>query len=172
MDEDDTKKQKPDHLIWAAAGGALVGAWYVKNRVEESKKSRAERDDPDGVQEVCEEISRLLDDWQPNDDCESEDDFTHDMGEYLIEESGWEIEVMPNISGIRPDILIGNLLALELKLYPSKTELDRCVGQCAGYSRQWVTWIVLIDTPASRIGWLEDLLSDKGLERILVWDFS
>lgn len=84
----------------------------------------------------------------------------------------WEIEVMPPTSEGRPDILVGNLLALEVKLNPNKAERDRCVGQSAGYSRQWVTWIVLIDASASRMGQLEDLLADKGLDRILVWNFS
>lgn len=39
------------------------------------------------------------------------------------------------------------------------------------YSREWVTWIVPIDSPPSRVGRLERLLADKGLERILVWRF-
>lgn len=78
---------------------------------------------------------------------------------------------MPSVAGIKPDILIGDLLALELKLNPSKAEIDRCIGQCVGYSREWVMWIILVDTSASKVGWIEKLLFDKGLERILVWGF-
>jgi hypothetical protein len=63
-------------------------------------------------------------------------------------------------------------LALELKCDPSKAELDRCVGQCMGYSREWVTWIILIDSPPSKGGRLERLLAEKGLERLLVWRFA
>lgn len=164
-------ERKPHHLLWAA-GGALFGAWWVRNQVEESKKSRAERDDPTGVQEICEEIEAVLDQWEPDGECNTEDEFVYDLADYLEENTDWEIEVMPDTSEGCPDILIGNLLALEVKLNPNKSERDRCIGQCAGYSRQWVTWIVLIDTSASRIGKLEDLLADKGLERILVWAFS
>jgi len=32
--------------------------------------------------------------------------------------------------------------------------------------------MVIIDAPSSKIGRLEELLVDKGLEQILVWDFS
>jgi hypothetical protein len=151
------------------AGGALAGALWQSNKVAESKKSRAERDDPDGVQEVCEEIYGLLEAWQPGDDYDSENDYTEDLYDYLDTESGWEIEMCPNVSGMQPDILIGDLLAIEIKLNPSKSELDRCVGQCAGYSREWVTWMMLIGVGASRAGWVEKLLEDKGLEHITVW---
>ncbi len=169
------KSQSPEpnwsHLVWAV-GGVFVGAWWVKNQTEEVKKSRAERDDPDGVKEVCEEIAPLLDAWEPADNSRTEDDFVDDLADYLETNTDWEIEVAPGTPEGQPDVLIGDLLALELKVNPSKSELDRCVGQCAGYSRLWVTWIVLIDASASTVGRLEDLLTDKGLDRILVWDFS
>jgi hypothetical protein len=32
--------------------------------------------------------------------------------------------------------------------------------------------MVIIDAPPSRIGRLEELLKDKGLEHILVWNFA
>lgn len=64
------------------------------------------------------------------------------------------------------------MLALELKCSPTKGELDRCVGQCAAYSRQWITWMVLVDVTASGVRRLEDLLEDKGLNQIEVWRFS
>ncbi len=84
----------------------------------------------------------------------------------------WEIEVYPNSPEGNPDILIGDLIALELKINPSKHETNRCIGQCAGYSRLWITWMVIMDAPSSKIGRLEELLIDKGLEQILVWSFS
>jgi hypothetical protein len=64
------------------------------------------------------------------------------------------------------------LLAIEVKRDLSKAERDRLIGQTAGYSREWVTWIVLVDTPASRVGAVEKLLADKGLSHILVFAFS
>jgi hypothetical protein len=162
--------QKPDHLLWAI-GGVLFGAWWAKAQEDDFKKSRAERDDPAGTEEVCAEIFDILDEWEPDKDCVTEDDHTYHLADFLDRESEWEIEVMPNVAGTKPDILIGDLLALELKLNPSKAEMDRCVGQCAGYSREWVTWIILVDMSASKVGWLEKLLCDKGLERIMVWGF-
>jgi hypothetical protein len=127
--------QKPDHLLWAL-GGLLFGSWWAKTQEDNFKKSRAERDDPDGSEQVCAEIYEILDEWEPDKGCESEDDYTYDLADYLETESEWEIEVMPSVNGTKPDILIGDLLALELKLNPSKAEMDRCVGQCAGYSRE------------------------------------
>ena len=63
-------------------------------------------------------------------------------------------------------------LAIEVKVSLSKVERDRLMGETAAYSREWVTWIVLIDTPDSRVGSLEKLLADKGLDYILVFAFS
>jgi hypothetical protein len=159
------------HLLWAA-GGVLAGAWWVKNETEEAKKSRAEVDDPDLVEEVCESIRDVLDGWEPDPECESEDDFTEDLAGYLEEETDWEIEVCPDTPHGQPDILIQDVLALELKVDPNKSERDRCIGQSAGYSREWVTWIVLVDADASKVGVWEKLLADKGLERLLVWNFA
>ncbi len=161
-----------NHLVGAGLAGALIGSWWVKNRTEKAKRSRAEREDPKGVEEVCEEIGEVLDAWEPPDDCEDEDDFRDDLAEYLEANTECEIEITPGTSEGKPDILIDDLLALELKYDPSKAELDRCVGQCMSYSREWVTWIILIDSPGSKVGRLERLLADKGLERILVWRFA
>jgi len=94
------------------------------------------------------------------------------LAAYLDENTDWEIEVYPDSPEGKPDILIGDLIALELKINPSKNETNRCIGQCAGYSRLWITWMVIIDAPSSKIGRLEELLIDKGLEQILVWNFS
>ena len=149
----------------------MIGAWWIKNEVAEGKKSRAERDYPEDVAEVCKEIIEVLDDWTPT-DCESEDDYTVDLFNYLNDNSDWEVEIYPNTSEGKPDILIGNLLVLELKLNPNKVERDRLIGQCAGYSRQWVTWAIVIDSSASQIGKIENLLADKGLEHILVLPYN
>jgi hypothetical protein len=89
----------------------------------------------------------------------------------LDENSDWNIELWPKTPEGTPDILIEDLLALEFKFNPNKAERDRCVGQCAGYSRLWPTWIILVDTPDSRVGRLEELLQDKGLEHLAVWNF-
>jgi hypothetical protein len=148
----------------------MAGAWWVKNQNAEAQKSRAERDDPDLVEDICQEAGEALDEWEP-DDYEAEEDFVSDLAEYLNQKTGFEVEEYPATREGRPDILVEGVLALELKFRPSKGERDRCVGQCAGYSRLWVTWIVLIDARQSEYGDLERLLADKGLERIQIWDF-
>lgn len=166
-----------DHLLWGA-GGLLVGAWWVKNRADEGKKSRAEQDDPDGVATVCEEVAPILDDWEPEQyDCE--DDYAYDLYQYLWHEYvddpdslAEDIHLRPGTCEGVPDILIDDRLVLEVKRNLNKAERDRLLGQCAGYSREWVTWVVLIDTPKHRVRELEELLAAKGLERILVFAFS
>jgi hypothetical protein len=158
------------HLVWAGVG-ALAGALWANNRVANAKKSRAEHDDPDGVEEVCNEIYELLDQIELSGDSTDEDDYVQKVADYLKENSEWEVETWPKTPEGSPDILIGDLLALEFKYNPNKAERDRCVGQCAGYSRLWVTWIILLNTPGSRVGRLEELLKDKGLEHLSVWNF-
>jgi len=166
-----------DHLLWGA-GGLLVGAWWVKNRADEGKKSHAEQDDRDGVATICEEVAPILDDWEPEEyDCE--DDYADDLYRYLCEECVddpesfvEDIDLRPDTCEGVPDILIDGRLVLEVKRNLNKAERDRLLGQCAGYSREWVTWVVLIDTPRHRVRELEKLLAAKGLEHILVFAFS
>jgi len=92
--------------------------------------------------------------------------------DYLDDNTDWEVEIYSNTPEGKPDILIGDLIVLELKVKPSKNEINRCIGQCAGYSRLWITWMVIIQAPSSKLGRLEELLVDKGLEQIQVWNFS
>ena len=158
------------HLMYAL-GGFAAGTFLVKNQLDASKRSRAEIDAPEECEEVCNEIAELLQGWEPGEDCESEDELTRDLADYLEYQSEWEIEIYPDSPEGKPDILIGDLLALELKVNPGKGERDRLIGQCAGYSRLWVTWAIVIDSSESKIGRLVDLLEDKGLEHIAVWSF-
>lgn len=158
------------HLL-AVAGGAFLGYAFSKGQANDAKKSRAERDDPEGVEDVCDEIANLLDEWVTNGRCVSEADYTKNLAGFLFANSEWEIEVCASSPEGRPDILIGDLLALEIKVGLGKSQRDRLIGQCAGYSRLWVTWAVIINASESEVGRLEDLLDDKGLTNIAVWKF-
>lgn len=153
-------------LFLVGAVGILVGSWWKSAMIVESKKSRAERDDPDFVNEVCTKINELLAKLEILDEMENEDDFRDGLAEYLTKYTDFEIEVTPDTLFGQPDILIGGVLALEVKYNPKKSEMDRCIGQCAGYSREWVTWIVLYDTPQSRVNYIYQVLVDKGLDNI------
>lgn len=161
-----------DHskLVWAV-GGALAGILWANHKSADAKKSRAEHEHPDDVEEVCNDIYELLENMALSGDTANEDDYVKLVADYLDENCEWAVELWPKTPEGAPDILIGDLLALEFKYNPNKAERDRCVGQCAGYSRLWPTWIILIDTPESRVGRLEELLIDKGLEHIAVWNF-
>ena len=153
------------------AGGALVGNWISKGLAESAKRSRAEVDDPELTEEACEEIAELLDEWSPSELCETESQLTEDLAGFLEDNTDWGIEVYPNSPEGKPDILIGDLLALEIKVGLDKAQRDRLIGQCAGSSRLWVTWAVIVDATESELGRLVDLLEDKGLGYIAVWGF-
>lgn len=168
--DNNTSGPNGSHLVWAV-GGALAAALWANHKASESKKSRAERDYPDDVAEVCRDIYELLENLELSGDSTDENEYVRLVADYLDDNSEWEIELWPRTPEGTPDILIGDLLALEFKFNPNKSERDRCVGQCAGYSRLWPTWIILIDTPESSVGRLEELLADKGLEHISIWNF-
>lgn len=171
MSDSSNKKPIYEHLSWRI-GGSLTGAWWVKNQLEESKKSQSECDDLEGVRDVCLEVSEVLDAWVPDAECESENEFVFDLADYFEKKTDWEVEVQPDTPHGNPSLLLGDKLALELMINPDKGERSRVVGQCAIHSRQWVTWIILIGASPSLINQLDNLLTDKGLDRILVWNFS
>lgn len=158
--------------VWVGLVGAAAGAAWSRDQVAESKRSRAERDDPELVEEVCEQVNGALEEWMPEEIYESEDDFTEDLADFTHEQSGLEVETFPSTTEGKPDILIEGVLALEVKISPSKGERDRCVGQAMGYSRSWATWVILIDAPRSSVQALERLLVDKGVEHIVVWSIE
>jgi hypothetical protein len=168
MSDDSNKKW--EHLVWGI-GGLLLGNWLTRQQMDDSKKSRAERDDPQQSQELYEEMGDVLDDWEPTAGCKSEDDYPRDLAAYLESETDWGIELYKSTPEGKPDIIIGDLMVLEVKINPGRNEINRLIGQCAHYSRQWMTWMVVIGAGASTLGELERVLADKGLDHIEVWDF-
>lgn len=127
---------------------------------------------------VCEVIGELLEEWAPS-DRETEDQYTASLFRYLnrkLDEMDLEVdidvEMQPDTEHGCPDILINDMLALELKVAPNKAERDRLIGQCSGYSREWVTWAILIDSPLHEIGELERLLEAKNLHYIEVISYT
>jgi hypothetical protein len=174
LDQEDLKR------LGCAIAGGLVGAALLQQHHDEEKKSRAEKDDPDGVGWLCNLIGELLDDWEPR-SYDTEDGYTDDLFRYLnrelpdaLEEDDRDVTVEMRVSaeyGI-PDILLNDQLVLELKVNPEKGERDRLIGQCCGYSREWVTWAVVIDMPEHRVRELEELLEAKSLHYIDVIPFD
>jgi hypothetical protein len=73
-----------DHLkqIAIALGGGALGALLLKNHYDESRKSQAEKDDPESVKYVCEVIGELLERWAPS-HRETEDQYTASLFRYL-----------------------------------------------------------------------------------------
>ena len=161
-------------------GGGALGALLLRSHYEEAKTCRAEKEDPDGVTWICNLIGSVLEHWAPR-GYDKEDEYAKALFRYLKrtvpeeldeDDPDVEIELGPDTSEGKPDLLIDDCLALELKVNPDKGERDRCVGQCGAYSREWVTWIILIDTPSHLVRDLEELLATKGLNYIDVVPFS
>src|SRR5271168_4264780 len=165
LDQEDLKK------LGCALAGGLVGAALLEHHRDEARKSRAEKDDPEGVEWLCNFIGDLLDDWEPRHHT-TEDEYTEALYRYLnhelpgaLEEGDPDVTVELRASTLYgiPDILINDSLVLELKVNPEKGERDRLIGQCCGYSREWVTWAIVIDMPRHRVRELEELLEAKSL---------
>jgi hypothetical protein len=166
----------PRHLVIALGLSALGGAAIVQSHHDEAAKSHAERDDPDGCASLCDLIWDLLDDWQPE-DCNSEDEYTDDLVEYLranldgveAPDDSRRIKVAKRVRkelGI-PDVRIDDRLVLELKVGPHEGEKDRLIGQCCKYSVEWVTWAVVIDNQAIKSLNVFDGTRIEEIEKIL-----
>jgi len=168
------------NLVMALTLGGIAGAAVIQSHHDEKRKSQAEKDDPDGVEWICDLVWELLDDWEPP-DFEREDEYTDDLVQYLRRELSGErgddgrrlsvIKRTKTLCGI-PDILIDDRLVLELKYEPSETEKDRLVGQCCKYSQEWVTWAIVIDMPDDSVDDLVALLEAKSLNYIEVIPFE
>jgi len=50
----------------AMALGGIAGAAVVQSHHDQKRKSQAEKDDPEGVEWICELVWGLLDDWEPH----------------------------------------------------------------------------------------------------------
>jgi hypothetical protein len=171
----------PRHLVIALGLSALGGASIVQSHHEEAKKSNAEKEDPDGCAWLCDLIGGLLDDWEPE-GCDSEDEYTDDLVEYLRASlegvegpgDGRRIKVAKRTKtefGL-PDVRIDDRLVLELKLGPHEGEKDRLIGQCCKYSVEWVTWAIVIDMDEDKQEQLVELLDKKSLNYIEVIPFD
>jgi hypothetical protein len=154
-------------------GGGLFGAMLLESHYDEKRKSRAEKEDPDGCKELCTTVSEILDRWEPE-DFDYEDDYTEDLYLFLDGELDEDIPIKMRKKTSRglPDILIDDRLVLELKVEPKKTERDRLIGQCCDYSVEWVTWAIVIDMPEDKVAQLRELLNQKSLNYIDIVEFD
>lgn len=154
-------------------GGGLFGAMLLESHYDENRKSRAEKEDPDGCKDLCTTVSEILDRWEPE-DFDYEDDYTEDLFLFLDGELDEDIPIKMRKKTSRglPDILIEDRLVLELKVEPKKTERDRLIGQCCDYSVEWVTWAIVIDMPEDKVTQLRELLNQKSLNYIDIVEFN
>jgi hypothetical protein len=110
--------------------GGIAGAAVIQSHHHQKRKSQAEKDDPEGVEWICDLVWDLLDDWEPP-ACEREDDYTDDLVQFLRDrlsdersDDGRRIGVIKRTKTFRgiPDILIDDRLVLELKVDPREAK--------------------------------------------------
>ena len=159
-----------NHLRQVGSLNHLFG-WWVTDQAENEKRSFAELHDPSGVREVCEFVAIALDGWEPTLTYQSEKDLAIALAEYLRIETDFDVKISPGDSA-EPDILVADLLALKIKVDLSRKDCIQCIDQSAAYARQWMTWIIVVDSSESAIGLLQRFLADKELGHLLVWDFQ
>jgi hypothetical protein len=164
-----TQKSNVAVFLGGTLAGLSLAAWLRAER----RRSRAEREDPEGTRRVFQELARLLDNLELDGDFEREQDFHDEVVEYLEEESSLEIEVCPRTPHGHPDVLVEDLVAIELKAtLTNKVERDRCVGQVSALAKEWLTAVVNFDTPLSHVRALRDALDGAGLEGVPIIDFD
>lgn len=169
-------------FVVALGLGAAAGAAIIQSHHDEEAKSQAERDDSSGCEWLCDLIWDLLMAWE-SEPCETEDDYTDDLAEYLRDElrdvrspddDRRRIRVEKRVRtdfGV-PDIIIDDRLVLELKLGPHEGEKDRLIGQCCKYSVECVTWAVVLGMSRKKARKLVKLLQQKSLHYIEVIEFD
>lgn len=153
-------------------GGLVMGLAAAAIKGTNGHSSRMDKEEPELTSEVVDHVSELLDELELPGEIESEQEFHQFLWDYLDEHCQYEVESCPSTPFGCPDLLIAGVLALELKVNPKKNERNRLVGQVLDYGRQWRTWIILLDTPESRVQHLENLLDDNKLGHIPVISFS
>ncbi len=158
-----------EQLVWII-GGVYAGFTFAQWLEAERGKSRAEAEDPERTHELAEEVDELLNEIELESKS-SEIEYQHALADFLREHLGCEVEENPRTPCGEPDILIDSLLALEIKRDIRKTECDRCAGQVAGFAREWMTFVVVFDTPASRVRQLADTFDHASLDLPIV-DFD
>lgn len=158
-------------LAGGVAGGLLTKAW-MDHRAAQETKSRAELEEPGLAKAVLEVLDQVFEQVSFRGEFKSERHIMNGLARYLRNKTDLEVEVEPNSPFGIPDILLDGVVALELKKGLKKTEMDRCVGQAAGFSQRWFTVILVFDTPTSKVQRMEDLMADKGLGYIPVVHFQ
>ncbi len=158
-------------ILAGAAIGALAADFWQDHVDAENRKSRAEIEYPEAVEGVFRILEKVGNRIRLDTSITDENTYRRSMAMQLRFITRFDIEEEPSQFGMKPDILLDGLVAIELKLNPSKTELDRLVGQLVGYAREWATIICLINTPQSAVRRLRGLLEDGGLDHLEIWEY-
>lgn len=153
-------------------GGVLAGMGFSAWLASVRKRSRAENEFPEHTRQVAADVDELLSDLELDGCFEREEDFQEELVSYFRQESGYEVESKPRTAHGEPDIVLDDVVALEIKVNPNKGERDRCLGQVSAFAKEWLTLIVLFDTPPTQVQALLRSLERVGLEDIPVIDFK
>lgn len=157
-------------LAAGTAVGLGVGAWLTRRR--SGPLSVAERDRPEDVAEAIRAVDERLVKLKFNGPFHGERHYQRGLANNFRRTLPLPIEEGPATQYGRPDILVNNALALELKVKLSKSAIDRAIGQCLKYSEAWPTWLLVFDSGPSVRAQLEERLVEAGGGHIWVIPFT
>jgi len=158
--------------VFVFVGGVAIGVGFSAWLASERKRSRAEKERPRHTHQVAEEVDELLNELVLDGDIQTEAEFHDALVSYFEDESEFEVESKPRTASGEPDIVLDDVVAIEIKVNPRKSECDRCVGQVGAFAQEWLTLIVLFDTPPTRVRALLRSLENAELSHVPVIDFS
>lgn len=160
-------------MLIAFVSGAVVGAAVSHFLQTNSPAQQTSFDQLQPSRKVIEEITQILDECEPDQTFSNENDFGDWLSDYVRERSEYRIETRPSTEFGKPDILVDNTLAIEVKKdLTKKSDQDGCVGRCIGYAQGWYTMLVLLDTSPRVKERLDTLLNRPGLEEIPIFELS
>ncbi len=171
----DNKTQRPSSgvgLGLLGLGAGVVGTllWSDWSQ-EQAKRSRAEIEHPDRTTEVLDQLQEIITSVKLALTGNNEAAYRKRIAGYLRKRHGLNVEQEPRVDGRVPDILVEGVVAIEIKLAPKKTEIDRAIGQCVDYAKLWPTILIVVDTTDSIADEIERRLDTCDCDRVILHPF-
>ena len=145
----------------------LMSAETIHELSDEEPTPRALRERRHAVGAVLEVLADALNatldrGWSRKEDLHDE------LSQWFADTTTLAFEEHPSTAAGRPTFLFEGLVALEVKLNPTRAEADRCIRQVLMYARDYFTIILVADTRRPRADRMRRLLEDHGHPRIPV----
>ena len=171
MSENEPPKNDLNSLFVGAGLGIAATLAYTSWSHEKGRRSRAEREQPELTEAVLDVLHAVFESARLTLDGADEAAYRRRIAGFLRRRHELTVEQEPRVDGRVPDILVEGVVAIEVKLSPRKTEVDRAVGQCVDYAQFWPTLLVVVDTTPSMAAEFERRLTALGCDRVFLIPF-